>query len=646
MAKPVSICRSQHVFLLGLLAIGGAACSGTPSDSAPPSSGSSGSGNTTSAGGMTASGGSGNSASGSGGSNPQGGSPATAGSTSRGGTTSTAGSVGVGGSDMGPFGPAPDFGPNVLIFDPSTPMAMIQSQLDGVIGKQNTSQFGTDRYAYFFKPGKYSVDVKLGFYMQALGLGTSPEDVQITGGVRSKADWLGGGNATLNFWRAIENLNVTPTTDSNVEIWAVSQGTSLRRTHVKGPTALSDGGYSSGGFIADSLFDGAVQSGTQQQFFTRNTGWAGWVGGVWNMVFSGVTKSPPGAWPNLPYTVVPKTPLIREKPYLTIDGDGHYFVQVPALKTDSQDNSWSDTADATQALSTDRFYVAKPADTAATINAALASGKHLILTPGVYHVEDSIHVTAASTIVLGLGFATLVPSKAVPALVIDDVDGVKVSGIIVDAGTMSAPTLIQVGAAGASATHAQNPTSLHDITCRVGGATAGQAASCLTINSSDVLGDNLWMWRADHGAGANWTGNVSKNGLIVNGNNVSIYGLFVEHFQEYQTLWNGNGGHLYFYQSEMPYDPPSQAQWTHDGVNGYASYKVAANVTSHEAWGIGVYCSFHSNVLSENAVEAPAGATMHHMMTSWLNGSGGITHIANGTGGSATNTTRQALSAN
>jgi hypothetical protein len=548
-----------------------------------------------------------------------------------------------------PLGPPPDFGPNVLIFDPSMPMAMIQSQLDAVIGKQASNQFGTDRYAYFFKPGQYSLDVKLGFYMQVLGLGASPDDVQITGGVRSKADWFGG-NATLNFWRAAENLNVTPTQDSGVEIWAVSQGTSFRRMHVKSSTNLSDGGYSSGGFIADSQFDGPVTSGTQQQFFSRNTSWIGWGGGVWNMVFSGVDKPPQGAWPTLPYTVIAKTPLIREKPYLTIDRDGHYFVMVPNTKMDSVGNSWSTAADSVTAVTTDKFYVAKPADSAAAINAALAQGKHLILTPGIYHLDDSIQVTQANTIVFGLGLATLVPNNALPALTIADVDGVKVSGIIVDAGATSAPTLIQVGPMGASAAHGQNPSSLHDISCRVGGATAGQAASCLTINSNDVIADNLWMWRADHGAGANWNGNVSANGLIVNGSGVTIYGLFVEHFQQYQTLWNGNGGRLYFYQSEMPYDPPAQAQWQHNAVNGYASYKVADAVTTHEAWGLGTYCSFHNAVVSENSVETPSatGISMQHMMTSWLNGAAGsgITHIVNGTGSSATQTTRQALSPN
>ena len=630
--------KALRLVRVGAVLVCGIGCS-SPSISGGPVSGTGGSGEPSS-GGTSSSAGAPNGAAG--GSTAQAGSPASSGS---GGTTNT--------PDAGPtepLGPAPDFGPNVLIFDPSMPMATIQSQLDGVIGKQASNQFGTERYAYFFKPGQYQLDVKIGFYMQVLGLGQSPDDVQITGGVRSKADWFGG-NATLNFWRAAENFAVSPTQDSNIEVWAVSQGTALRRAHVKSSANLSDGGYSSGGFIADSQFDGPLTSGTQQQFFSRNTAWSGWGGGVWNMVFSGIDKPPQGAWPSLPYTVIAKTPLIREKPYLTIDSAGHYFVMVPAVKTDSIGNSWAAPGATATAVSTDKFYVAKPTtDTSATINAALVQGKHLLLTPGIYHLDDSIQVTQANTIVFGLGLATLVPNQGAPVLTIADVDGVTVSGIIVDAGATSSPTLLQVGPPNATGMHSQNPSSLHDISCRIGGATTGTAANCVTINSSDVIGDNLWMWRADHGAGANWTGNASKNGLIVNGNNVTVYGLFVEHFQEYQTLWNGNGGRLYFYQSEMPYDPPSQTAWQHDGVNGYASYKVADAVTTHEAWGLGTYCSFHSAVVSDNSIETPtaSGIAMHHMMTSWLNGTGGsgISHIINGTGTGATQTTRQAMSAN
>ena len=77
---------------------------------------------------------------------------------------------------------------------------------------------------------------------------------------------------------------------------------------------------------------------------------------------------------------------------------------------------------------------------------------------------------------------------------------------------------------------------------------------------------------------------------MVNGNNVTLYGLFVEHHQQFQVLWNGERGRTYFYQSEIPYDPPDQASYTSaPGVKGWASYKVADSVTHHEAWGLGVY---------------------------------------------------------
>ena len=62
--------------------------------------------------------------------------------------------------------------------------------------------------------------------------------------------------------------------------------------------------------------------------------------------------------------------------------------------------------------------------------------------------------------------------------------------------------------------------------------------------------------------------NPVLHGLVVNGDDVICYGLFVEHCQQYQTLWNGNGGRVYFYQSEMPYDVPDQAAWDHDGLTG------------------------------------------------------------------------------
>ncbi len=465
----------------------------------------------------------------------------------------------------------PDFGPHVLIFEPA--MTNIQGRIDAIFSQQERSQFGSNRYAYLFRPGKYNLDVQVGFYMQVLGLGRSPDNVEISGAVRSKARWMANHNATCNFWRSVENLSVIPTLDSNVNVWAVSQATALQRVHVKGALNLWDGGWSSGGFIADSRINGEVNSGSQQQWLSRNADWSGWKGANWNMVFLGVAHPPAGQWPNPPYTIIEKTPLIREKPYLCVDGNGNYLVMVPDLTTNGTIGpAWSTAPARGTSVPIERFYLAKPdTDDSASLNAALSQGKHLLLTPGIYHLRSAIRPTHSGTIVLGLGYPTLQPTNGIPALVVDDVDGVKLGGLLIEAGATSSPTLVQIGEAGARVSHAADPICLWDLCCRAGGAQAGKTDCLLTINSHDTVGDNFWLWRADHGRGVGWNSNVNKNGLIVNGDNVTIYGLFVEHTQEYQTLWNGNGGRVYFYQSELPYDPPSQEAWKHGEANGYAS---------------------------------------------------------------------------
>ncbi len=557
----------------------------------------------------------------------------------------------ISGSALSHFGAVadpsvPDFGPNVLIFDPS--MTNIQSRLDAIFSQQERAQFGSNRYACFFKPGKYDLDVQVGFYTQVAGLGKSPDDVAITGAVRCKARWMANHNATCNFWRCVENLSVTPTQDENVNIWAVSQATALRRVHVKGDLNLWDGGWSSGGFIADCKIDGQVNSGSQQQWLSRNAEWRSWKGANWNMVFVGIPNPPEGRWPDPPYTVIEETPIIREKPYVFINENGRYAVMVPGLSTNgTRGTTWPSAKTAGTALPIELFHLARPeADTSASINRALDSGKHLILTPGIYHLENCIRITQPGTVVLGLGYPTLQVEKGSPALVISDVDGVKMGGILVEAGAGNSDALVQVGEPGSRKTHATDPIFLWDLFCRVGGAVPGKATCMLTINSHDVVGDNFWLWRADHGQGAGWTWNPNKHGLIVNGDNVTLYGLFVEHTQEYQTVWNGNGGRVYFYQSEMPYDPPSQEAWK-GKVNGYASYKVAETVTAHEAWGLGVYCVFYAApVVAENAIETPEvpGVKMHHMVTIRLSGrpNSGMNHVINGRGG-AVITTRKAI---
>lgn len=515
--------------------------------------------------------------------------------------------------------------------------ATIQNQINSVFSTQQNNQFGSQRNALAFQPGQYNVNIPIGFYTQVLGLGASPDDVIIAGNVHADPT-LSNNNATQTFWRAAEGFSVMPSTGTMQ--WAVSQAAPFRRMHVLGNMVLhQNNGFASGGWMSDDLIDGNVNSGPQQQWIARNTQWGSWTGSNWNMVFVGDINAPAGRWPNPAYTVVTQSPIVREKPFLQIDAFGNYSVRVPSLRANSSGITWGGGSTPGITLPISQFYIARPdVDTAATINAQLAVGKNLLFSPGVYILTDTIRVTRANTVVLGLGYATLLANNGVTAMSVADVDGVIIAALFFDAGATNSPVLLEVGPSGSTASHAANPISLHDVFFRVGGAAVGRASVNLRINSNNTIVDHTWIWRADHGSGVGWTSNTSGNGLVVNGNNVTIYGLFVEHYQEFQVLWNGNGGRVYFYQSEIPYDPPTQASYTSaPGTNGWASYKVANNVTSHEAWGLGIYSVFRNpGIFVTRAIEVPNNANVrfHDMITVCIGGNGGLSNVINGTGGS------------
>ena len=534
-------------------------------------------------------------------------------------------------------GTEPNFGPNVLVFNPAMPSAAIQEQIDRIYTIQRRNEFGPERNALLFLPGDYKVDVPIGFYTEVLGLGASPDAVHITGNVHADASSRNSNNATTTFWRAAEGFSVTPA--GGTMQWAVSQAVPFRRMHVRGNIVLhQNGGWASGGWMSDSLIDGNVGAGPQQQWISRNSEWGSWTGSNWNMVFVGIPNPPPGEWPNPPYTKIAQTPVVREKPFLQVDSSGRYSVLVPALRRNSSGITWHGGSTPGRSIPIDRFYIARPGiDTAATLNAQLDRRKNLLLTPGIYELTDTIRVTRPDTVVLGLGFATLKPVNGTAAMTTADADGIIIAGLLFDAGAAKSPVLLEVGPRGSKAGHAKDPISLHDVFFRVGGAGVGRVTANLMINSNDTIVDHTWIWRADHGNGVGWDSNLSANGLIVNGNNVTIYGLFVEHHQQFQVLWNGNGGQTYFYQSEIPYDPPNQASYkSAPDTNGWASYKVADRVTDHEAWGLGIYSVFiHPDIVLSRAIEVPekSGVRLHHMITVALGENGGIENVINDTGG-------------
>jgi hypothetical protein len=535
---------------------------------------------------------------------------------------------------------APDFGPNVHVVDPSTPG--LQALIDGIYAAQQPNHFGPRRDAILLKPGTYQdLRIPVGFYTHVLGLGAHPDDVHVIGDLRS-TPFLEGDNATQNFWRGAENFSVTPTLGigDNTMQWAVSQAIPFRRMHVRGNIRLNkDKGWASGGWFSDVLVDGQVNSATQQQWLSRNSQWGSWVGSNWNMVFVGARGAPEGEFPTpgQRFTKIAKTPLVREKPYLFIDAKGSYAVRVPALRRDSVGISWANGAiTAGKTLPISQFFIAKPGDTAATMNAQLAAGKHLLFTPGEYLLTQTLQVRRAGTVVLGIGFPTLRSDNGQPLVKTADVDGLTIAGLFLDAGKEDSGVLMEVAPAGAKARHKADPIVLHDLFFRIGGAAAGQAHTALRINAHDTVVDHTWLWRADHGEGVSWTSNPSAHGLWVNGEDVTIYGLFAEHFQKEQVVWQGNGGRVYFYQSEIPYDPPTQPEWTNAaGGRGYAAYKVADTVTLHEAWGLGVYSVFlKPDVVLDRAIEVPKkpGVRFHHMITVCLVDKGSIERVINDVG--------------
>jgi len=552
---------------------------------------------------------------------------------------------------------SPDFGPNVVIFSPSMSQADIQAKVNAIYAQQVNNEMGTARYALLFEPGTYGsqtspLDIPVGYYTQVDGLGQDPSAVTINGGVT--ATGRNGSGALDTFWRSVSNLtiHVVPTADSchtGNEMWAVSQAAPMRRVDVKDFTTFmpycENPNFASGGFVADSRLEGGALNGSQQQFYVRNSDLGGgWSNYVWNQVFSGDVNAPAQDFGDgAAYTTLAQTPVSKEKPYLYTAGAGTWNVFVPSAQTNSVGTTWANGHTPGTSIPLSKFFLTTPSDSVSTINAALARGLNLLLTPGVYNVDSPIKVKRADTVVLGLGMATLTAANGNVVLSTGDVPGIDVAGITVDAGPVNSPVLVQIGSKngnnGVPHNVASDPTALQDVFFRVGGPHVGKATVALEVNSDNTILDDLWIWRADHGVpgSVGWTVNTADTGLVVNGDHVTATGLFVEHFQKYNVIWNGNDGENIFFQNELPYDPPTQAAYQHDGVLGYAAFKVADNVQSFQGYGMGsyIFTNVNPDIHVSHAFEVPVtpGVQMHDLLTINLSGPGTIDHVINDTGG-------------
>ena len=572
------------------------------------------------------------------------------------------------------------FGPNVCVFTDTMSQAAIQADLNAISTQQVpvSSQFDSQRYAVFFEPGTYGsaadpLVFQVGYYTEVAGLGAMPQDTVINGAADVFNNLCTAGtsncNSDDNFWRSLSNLTLNvdlpsttpayapPVVDAygagcanSAEMWSASQAAPIRRAIINGSVVFQDycaaNDYASGGFIADSQISGDLNFYGNQQYMVRNStigGTNGCPNGLWNMVYSGVQGAPAPVFTGQcqQNTVLPSSPVTEEEPFLYTDSGGDYSVSVPAVQTNSSGPSWAGgLTPARRYLS--KFFVANPATPVSAMNAAMARRQNLILTPGVYNLDQPIVVPHPDTVVLGLGMATLVPQQGNAAMVVVSNDGVKVSGLIIDAGPVNSPVLLSVGAPGGR--HVASPDLIQDVFFRIGGAESTNVGATVSLldNASDSIIDDVWAWRADHGNDVGWTENTADTGVVVTGNDVTAYGLAVEHYQKNEVIWSGQGGTDVFFQNELPYDPPSQSAWMESpSQDGYPAFLVTPNVQTFQGYGMGSYVVFintTATLFDAEAFEAPdtPGVQFHDVFGVWIAGSGGLSSVINGTGGPVT----------
>jgi hypothetical protein len=581
-----------------------------------------------------------------------------------------------------PDAASPVFGPNVCVFSDTMSQTAIQADLNAIAAQQVPvgSQFDSNRYSLFFEPGTYGsaadpLVFQVGYYTQVAGLGAQPSGTVINGVIDVFNNLCTAGttdcNADDSFWRSMSNLTLNvdlPSTpdyvppspdpfgtgcDNSAEIWAVSQAAPIRRVIVNGNVVFQDycasNNFASGGFIADSQVSGDLDFYGNQQYLTRNSSIGGVNGALWNMVYSGVEGAPAASFSGQgsQNTVLPASPVTEEQPFLYTDASGAYHVFVPAVRTNSSGPSWASGTEAGTSLPLSSFFIATSGTPVAAINVALLAGKNLVLTPGVYNLSAPIAVTRPGTVVLGLGLATLVPQHGNAALIALPNTGVRVSGLIVDAGPVNSPVLVSVGTPLPAPAAASDPDLISDVFFRIGGAetTPTSATVSLLDNASHSIIDDVWAWRADHGNEVGWTENKGDSGLVVTGDDVTAYGLAVEHYQKSEVVWTGQGGTDIFFQNELPYDVPGQAAWNESATfSGYPAFQVGAGVKTFQGYGMGSYVVFIDTTATLHVTEAfqapqAAGVQFHDVFDLWIGGSGGLDSVINGTGGPATDTT-------
>lgn len=475
------------------------------------------------------------------------------------------------------------------------------------------AQFGDHRTAVLLKPGKHDdLKIDLPYYFSVHGLGFLPTDTVIGARDGLKVDLQENPNSCNTFWRSIENVHLK----GPVKFW-VSQAAPMRSVVVDGDLEVAGQGgsdYASGGALMNSVVSGNIFMGLQQQWYTRGTKMNPYPNKVpaGSFVCVGCTQQNGGKYSNsydwdnnqanqyaqtgTSYTEAPE--VFAEKPYIFVDDSGKFQLLIPNVQSKRWGPSWGEGS----TVPFERVYVAKPSDADWVINDKIKAGKHIVFPPGKYIYSKPIQVSRAGTVLLGLGFATLISHVFEgPLIQVLDVPGVRIAGLLLQADQtyLQTSALLQWGSSTSSVSNSKkDPGFIYDLIGRVGGPESYDVSVkyMVQINSKWVIGDNLWLWSADHcgdgqeapPAESHWPCVYSHadTALQVNGDHVSMFGLMAEHTEKDIVEWNGEHGQTMFYQSEFRYTMGLKSA---DPIApGYAcAYRV--NARDHRAVGFGIY---------------------------------------------------------
>lgn len=524
----------------------------------------------------------------------------------------------------------------------------------------NPGQNSKFNYAFLFMPGTYTVNIPIGYYTHVAGLGKSNKDVIFNGGpIVDNGSVLYSVGALNNFWRTCENITVNPTYDYAVEnqyntsktmIYAVSQACSLRSVVINGNLSLANMaqdyknmGFSSGGFMANCEISDVLDMGSQQQFICRNTKYGTFPNISWNHVNVGCqsekerkgccinTTKPTSGVKNL--TVVDtKINTVREKPYLFFNGDDTITVRASIINSIevicpgySPASGVSNNID--KNIKRDNYKIVNEDITSESLNKILKDNTCdcIIFSPGRYKIDTTIILSGQLLFGLGLPVLTSTTNNTI-------ISGYgNICGIIFEAGAGGNGNQVLVDLSG-------NPSYLWDIICRVGGGDNHEQIysvdTMLHIGGDNSVLDNIWCWVADHYADDNlyvgWENAICNIGVHVTGNNVSAYGLFSEHTRKRNVLWDGDNGEVYMFQSELNYYVPGTS-----GTTDIVSYEIGSTVKNHKLYGAGAYSFFEAIAQMSPSGFKWASTTnvdYQNLVTVFLNGYGGISHIYNDKG--------------